>query len=246
MKYFTSPSIIMRIRDLGESDLLVSFFTPDQGQLKGVAKAARKSRRRFANCLETFSLVELEYGIRKEGGLCFIRTGRLLEGFPGLRDDFNTLSKASFMIELTETLFPSEVADRGMFDLLRQSLSWLASGNPSDQTLLFFEARALALGGYAIRTERCCVCGRSYTRTGTAVFKRESGGIACLRCQHQSIETPPLKPESVSVLEEMQQGAIAEPACIWEGATEEIRPVIDLHREYRLERRLKTIKYLKE
>jgi DNA repair protein RecO (recombination protein O) len=244
MKYVTSPSIVMRIRDLAESDLLVTFFTPDKGQLKGVAKAARKSRKRFTNCLETFSLVDLEYGIRKDGELCFIHSGKLLDSFPGLRVDFNTLSKASFMIELTESLFPSEVADREMFDLLRQSLAWLASGSPSDQTLLFFEARALALGGYAIRTERCCICGRSYTRTGTAVFKREKGGIACLKCQQQSAETPPLKPESVSMLEDMQHGAIAEPECIWEGVTEEIRSVINLHREYRLERRLKTLKYL--
>lgn len=244
MKYNTSPSIIMRVRDLGESDLLVTFFTSDRGQLKGVAKGARKSRKRFTNCLETFSLVDLEYGAGRDGGLRFIRSGRLLDGFPGLRADFNTLSKASFMIELTESLFPSEVADREMFDLLRRSLDWLASGNLSEQTLLLFETRALALGGYAIRTERCCVCGRVYTHTGTAVFKREKGGIACLRCQRQSAETPPLRPETVNMLESMQQGAIAEPGCIWEGATEEIRPVIDLHREYRLERRLKTLKYL--
>ncbi|PKN62963.1 MAG: DNA repair protein RecO [Deltaproteobacteria bacterium HGW-Deltaproteobacteria-15] len=244
MKYTSSPSIIMRIRDLGESDLLVTFFTPDRGQLKGVAKAARKSRKRFANCLETFSLADLEYGIRKDGGLCFIRSGRLLDGFPGLRGDFNTLSKASFMIELTEVLFPSEVADRAMFDHLSHSLGRLASGSESDQALLFFEARALALGGYAIRTEKCCICGRHYTHTGTAVFKREKGGIACLRCQQKSTETPSLTPESVSILEHMQHGAIAEPGCVWEGATEEIRSVIDLHREYRLERRLKTLKYL--
>ncbi|RJR29642.1 MAG: DNA repair protein RecO [Desulfobacteraceae bacterium] len=244
MKYTTSNSIIMRIRDLGESDLLVTFFTPERGQLKGVAKAARKSRKRFANCLDTFSLVELDYGIRRDGGLCFIRSGRLLDGFPGLRGDFNTLSKASFMIELTEVLFPAEVADRAMFDLLCRSLERLASGGETDLPLLFFEARAMALGGYAIHTERCCLCGRVYTRAGTAVFKREKGGIACLRCQQKSAETPSLSPESVTILEDMQHGSIAEPACVWGEPTEEIRSVIDLHREYRLERKLKTLKYL--
>ena len=60
MKTHISPAIIMRVKELGEADVLVTFLTPERGQLKGVAKGARRSRRRFANCLETFSLVSLE------------------------------------------------------------------------------------------------------------------------------------------------------------------------------------------
>lgn len=243
MQYAISTAIIMRIREFGESDLLVSFFTRDRGLLRGIAKAARKSRRRFTNCLETFTLVDLEYGIRKEGGLCFIRSARILDSFPCLREDFGILSKASYMIELTEVLFPSEVVDSEMFDHLRRSLGWLA-GNASDSILLLFEARALALGGYSVRTERCCLCGRIYTGAGTAVFKREKGGIACLRCQQQSAETPSMKPESVSILQNMQCGAIREPIEISKEVMEEIRHVVNLHRDYRLEHRPKTLKYL--
>lgn len=234
----------MRIKDFGESDLLVTFFTADRGQLKGIAKFARKSRKRFANCLETFSLVNLDYGIRNRGGLCFIRSGTLLEGFPGLRTDFQTLSRASFMLELTEILFPSEVPDKKMFDTLLHALGSLASGADPEPVLLAFEARALALGGYAIHLERCCLCGRTYTGAGTAVFQRERGGIACLRCQSQSAETPALSPESAATLSDMQCGLICEPPAPYGKVIDEIRSVIRLHREYRLERRLRTLKYL--
>ena len=234
----------MRVKDFGESDLLVSFFTSDRGQLRGIAKSARKSRKRFTNCLDTFSLVSLEYGIRKAGGLCFIRAGRLLEGFPGLRENFQTFSRASFMLELTEVLFPSEVADGQMFDLLRHSLGCLSAGEEPEPVLLAFEARALALGGYAIHMESCCVCGRHYSGAGTAVFKRERGGIACLRCQPQSAETPALSPESAATLSNMQCGLIQDPPAPYGRVMDEIRSVIRLHREYRLEQRLKTAKYL--
>ena len=233
----------MRIKDFGESDLLVTFFTADRGQLKGIAKHARKSRKRFANCLDTFSLVSLEYAIRKRGGLCFIHSGTLLDGFPGLRADFQTLSRASFMLELTEILFPSEVSDKKMFDVLLNSLGSLATGSDPESVLLSFEARALALGGYAIHLERCCLCGRTYTGAGTAVFKREKGGIACLRCQPQSAETPALSPESAAALSDMQCGLDA-PPVLCEEVMGEIRCVIRLHREYRLEQRLRTLKYL--
>jgi len=38
MKRDTSQAIIMRVKEFGETDLLVTFFTPDKGQMKGVAK----------------------------------------------------------------------------------------------------------------------------------------------------------------------------------------------------------------
>lgn len=234
----------MRVREFGESDLLVTFFTQDRGQLRGVAKSARKSRKRFANCLDTFSLVNLDYGIRKQGGLCFIRSGTLLDGFPGLRADFQSLSRASFMLELTGILFPSEVSDGNMFETLLHSLGALAAGADPEPVLLAFEARALALGGYAIHLERCCVCGRVYTGEGTAVFKRERGGIACLRCQPQSAETPALSPESAAALSDMQCGLVNEPPASYGKVIDEIRCVIRLHREYRLEQRMRTAKYL--
>jgi len=246
MKDITSPAIVLRIREFGESDLLVTFFTPGRGQVRGVAKAARKSRKRFVHCLDTFSLVSLEFGMRKGGDLSFIHSGRLIDGFPGLRKDFSTLTRASYMIEMTEVLFPAGVADSAMFELLKESLQSLAQGKDPDKVLLVFEARALALGGYAIGTKHCCVCGRVYTAAGTAVFKREKGAIGCLRCLKESALTPPLRPESVRTLEDIQRGIICgcEDLSLPQGAEQEIREVLKVHRDYRLEHRLKTLKYM--
>ena len=246
MQETTTSAIIMRIREIGESDLLVTFFTPDKGQVKGVAKGARKSRKRFANCLETFSLVSLEYGWKKEGGLCLLHSGKLLDAYAALRSDFSTLSRASYLIELTEVLFPTGVAEREMFELLRGSLESLARGTAPELSMILFEARALALGGYAIRTGRCCCCGRSYTGSGTAVFRPDRGGIACLRCQEESTKTPPLRPAGVRALENIQGGSICdcEDLTLTDEVVMQIRAVLRLHREYRLEHRLKTLRYL--
>jgi DNA repair protein RecO (recombination protein O) len=59
-----SPAIIMRVREIKESDLLVIFFARDKGLLRGVAKGAKRSLKRFVNCFETF-LVNLEYEPRR-------------------------------------------------------------------------------------------------------------------------------------------------------------------------------------
>ena len=49
-----TEAIVLRCLDYGESDRIVTFYTRDYGKLRGIAKGARRSRKRFANALELF------------------------------------------------------------------------------------------------------------------------------------------------------------------------------------------------
>jgi DNA repair protein RecO (recombination protein O) len=246
MKNHISESIIMRIKEYGESDILVTFFTPDMGQLKGVAKGARRSRRRFVNALDIFSMVKLEYGLTKEGALYFLHSGKLIDGFPGLRSNYATLSKASYIIELTEVLFPPGVADQRMFELLKGVFHLLDEGENVDILPMIFEVKALALGGFGIHFEKCCKCGRTYTFGGNALFIPQKGGIACLKCQKESARSPLMSPDSVKAFMGIQSESLLQSVKRhWSDAVvNEIKPVLRLHREYHLERRLKTSKFV--
>ena len=236
----------MRIKEYGETDLLVTFFTPDMGQLKGVAKGARRSRRRFVNALDIFSLVKLEYGLTKEGALYFLHSGKLIDGFPGLRSNYATLSKASYMIELTEVLFPHGVAEQRMFELLKEVFHLLDEGEQVALLPMIFEAKALALGGFGIHFEKCCKCGRTYTFEGNALFIPQKGGIACLKCQKESARSPLMSPDSVKAFMGIQTESLLQSIKRdWpDTVVNEIKPVLRLHRDYHLERRLKTSKYI--
>jgi DNA repair protein RecO (recombination protein O) len=246
MTVHISPAIIMRTWEFGESDLMVSFFTPEGGRLKGVAKGARKSRQRFANCLDLFCLTRLEYERRREEGLYFLHSGKLIHAFPGLRSDFLALSLASYMIELTEILFPVGVTAKRMFDLLHAALSALHEEKQIDSFRILFEAKAMTLGGYGIDLSRCCVCGRTYQGEGRAVFKQGSGGIACLKCGHESSRSPGLGPATARALNEIQSTTWDTSQALGLSAEmiREIKPVLKRHIEYRIGQRLKTAEYL--
>ncbi|MBW2005810.1 MAG: DNA repair protein RecO, partial [Deltaproteobacteria bacterium] len=101
-----TEAIILRTKDFGESDLIVTVFSYRYGTLKGVAKGARRSSKRFVNSLTTFSLVNLAFRERRSGDLVLLESCDLIEGFPAIRSDYNILLRASYMVELTETLFP--------------------------------------------------------------------------------------------------------------------------------------------
>jgi DNA repair protein RecO (recombination protein O) len=246
MKTYTSQAIIMRTKEFGETDLLVTFFTPDKGRLKGIAKGAQKSRKRFVNCLDVFCLAELDYSLKREGGLYFLNSGRLINAYPGIRSDFTILGKASYMVELTEILFPWGVADRKMFELLKGSLDALAEVEKGDIIPFVFEVKAMTLGGYGINSDKCSVCGRPYRGEGRAVFKRDKGGIACLKCQQETAITPGLDPQTVEMIRLIQThplGSLVK-LQLTEEIAEELKPVLKLHREYHLGQRPKTANYL--
>ena len=246
MNIITSEAIIMRVKEFGESDLLITFFTPGMGQLKGVAKGGRRSRKRFVNCLDIFCLVNLEFNLKKRGSLFYLNSGKLINPYPGLRSDFASLSKASYLIELTELLFPQGVVDREIFLLLKDSFDSIDNGEKIDAVPIFFEIRAMTLGGYGINLEKCCICGRSYTGGGTAIYKPDKGGIACLKCRQVSAVSPQMSPEAVKMLKVAQTGPPSALSALRISGkiSAEIRPVLRLHREYHLGKKLKTSHYL--
>jgi DNA repair protein RecO (recombination protein O) len=163
-----------------------------------------------------------------------------------LRTDFSILLKASYMIELTEILSPWELPDPDMFEILKKSFHMLSEGIKVDLIPLIFEVMAMAHGGYSINLERCCVCGRVYTGEGTAAFKPDKGGIACIKCQSITAVNPRMSPDTVNITRLIQSKSIMifEQIDIPDEVISEIRPVLKLHREYQLGRQLKTANYL--
>src|SRR3984957_3633139 len=57
-------AIVLRVWPFQEADLLVSRFTREQGRVKGVARHAMRSRRRFGGALEPMTYVRATYAER--------------------------------------------------------------------------------------------------------------------------------------------------------------------------------------
>lgn len=64
MNVLTSEALVLRTWPVQESDLIVSLFTRDYGRVKGVAKAALKSRKRFGGALEPMTVARAWFAER--------------------------------------------------------------------------------------------------------------------------------------------------------------------------------------
>ena len=82
-----AEAIILRTWPMHEADQIVSLFTRDQGKIKGVAKAAMKSRRRFGGALEPMTYVRASYAEKPKQELVRLDSCEILSSptFPARR-----------------------------------------------------------------------------------------------------------------------------------------------------------------
>ena len=106
---------------IGESDKIVSFLTEDFGKLTGIAKGALRSRRRFVNSLEPFSLVNLRFQDRAHDNLVFShRCGSLFQGLRQLASSLERIAYAAYLVEITDGLISEREENLAVFQHLRE------------------------------------------------------------------------------------------------------------------------------
>jgi DNA repair protein RecO (recombination protein O) len=181
----STAAIVLRARDYGESDRIVTLLTEDFGKLSGIAKGARKSRVRFEHKLEPFSHVILFFRRRPHGQLVFITRA---EAGPSsqyrIEEDIGRFALGSYMLELSDALTSEEAEAAGAYHLLDEALTAL-SRNPTTAALRqAFELKMLAWAGYGPEFGRCRVCGSGLEAgNGSAYFVASRGGVVCARCR---------------------------------------------------------------
>lgn len=181
MNIHAFDAIILRHLDYGEADRIVTFLTAEHGLLKGFARGARKSRRRFGAALEPFAQVRLHWRAPRAGDLQSLRESELIDLRTGLRQDLAAIALAAYGCELLEALLGEGQGHGEAFALLAAYLDHLAGGGARPEARLLFELRLLQLAGYVPHLLHCSLCGETL-RAAQAAFAVEHGGSLCLAC----------------------------------------------------------------
>jgi len=201
-----TPAIVLRTRVHGESDKIVTFLTQDWGKITGIAKGAKRSRRRFVNVLEPFTHIRLRFRPSRSDELAFILGCDLVQAFRRPSQDIHRFALASYMVELTDVMVAGREAGQEIYTLLLLGLVSLEELSPLPALFLpAFELRLLVEVGYAPNLSSCCICGTSLplcTTDGPALlFSPSLSGLLCPQCDTQGGATFRLAPETLSLLQ---------------------------------------------
>lgn len=120
-----SEAFVLRTYPLREADLIVSFFTRDQGKLRGVARRARHPKSAFGAGLERLSQVRLAYYQRETRELVNLDSCELIRSQFELVSDYVAGVALDYIAEVCEHLLPPEEANEKFFRLVAAVLESL-------------------------------------------------------------------------------------------------------------------------
>ncbi|HBH30094.1 MAG TPA: DNA repair protein RecO [Desulfofustis sp.] len=177
------PGIILDCRDHGEADKIVTFFCQEKGRLTGIAKGAHRSKKRFVNGLELFSMVLLNYSQRTRDRLAIVNEVELLNSFITVRHDYGAYQAASAIREIVLGATGEQMVEDDFFQLTLWGFHALDSGKDTLTVLALFVIKMFACIGYRPVLESCQGCGTPYRSNGAAMFSPAAGGLICSRCK---------------------------------------------------------------
>ncbi|MGP8153360.1 MAG: DNA repair protein RecO [Smithella sp.] len=177
-----TTGFVLRTLSYGESDLIVTFYSPDFGKLKGIAKGAKRSKKRFANVFEPFSLTDIIFTRKSRDMLAFIESCDIIDHYHNIRQDMEKTLIASYFIDLADHFSPEGKKNEKVFQLLQDFLPMLGREKASDATVRFFEIRLLKSTGFEPALDHCIVCKTPVTNDNSYYFHAHEGGIKCSGC----------------------------------------------------------------
>ena len=177
-----SAAIVLDSLDHGESDLIVTFFCKHHGRLTGIAKGAKRSKKRFVNKLEIFSSLRILHSTPQNNRLSFIAEADLLDGFLTLRKNICCYTAASVIREFILLATKEIEGDEELYPLLIWAYEGLNNGHSPLLVLILFLIRFYAIIGYSPQLENCLQCGQQILADRNYSFNATTGGIHCSKC----------------------------------------------------------------
>jgi DNA repair protein RecO (recombination protein O) len=145
-----SEAYVLRTYPFRESDLIVSFFTRDQGKLRGVARRARKPKNTFGSGLERLSLVNVSYSQKETRELVNLYSCDLLQSQFNLLTDFDVSVALDFIAEVSDHLLPPHEANERYFRLMATVLDFAHTRSEGAlwAAITYFAVWATRLSGF--------------------------------------------------------------------------------------------------
>src|SRR5438270_6123754 len=112
-----SEAIVLRSYPMREADLLVTLFTRTDGKLRGVARSALKSKRRFGGALEPLTYVRVYWEERERHELTRIDSCDVLLSPLTETVDYHRAVALAYVAEMLDQLLPDHDANDSIFRL---------------------------------------------------------------------------------------------------------------------------------
>jgi DNA repair protein RecO (recombination protein O) len=144
---YKTEGIIIKRKNFGEADKILTIFTKHYGKIKAIAKGIRKITSKKAGILELFNHCKLVLARGKD--LDIITEAEVINNFFSLMGSLNRVGVAWYFCELVDKLTAEGQANKDIFELLKNYLENIGEENTL-QYIRSFEEHLLNQLGFGI------------------------------------------------------------------------------------------------
>ncbi len=197
MRFIKTEGIIIKRKNSGEADRVITVLTDRYGKIRLSAKGVRKPLAKYGSSLELFTLVTFAFILKKHKILTQVKPlRRYLFG-----KDMSKMALLFFMADILDSLAAEDQPNKTVFLFVKKFMKTLEESKSNKIPLLsyFFALNVLGLSGYQAEFFVCIHCFKKLLPGKKYFFNTRLGGVLCERCQHlKSLGT--LSQETISAL----------------------------------------------
>lgn len=243
MSLYRAEAIVLRVRDFGEADKVLTLLTREEGKVQAVAKGARRPRNRLAGVTQIFTHCSLL--LFRGKNLDTVSQGEITESFRQLREDLDKLAYATYFCELMDEMVKERDKNDDHFVLLLAALHLLNERPELVTVRRWFELRLLSVLGYRPHLGTCVSCGAE-TEGTTLRFSPGQGGLLCPKCLGGDEEVILISRGTLETVKRLMQLDPRRAGVLRYGPETEVEMdrMLKAYIAFRLEKRLKSLEFL--
>jgi DNA repair protein RecO (recombination protein O) len=236
-------ALVLRQRDLGETDRILTLLTRERGKISAVAKGVRRPRSKLAAGAQLFCASNLQ--LAAGANLEIVTQCDVRSAFYGIRQDITRLSYASYFADLVDNFIEERDGAEQVFDLLQAALAQTERGERLELLARVFELRLMSALGYAPEFGMCVRCGEDLGGQWVG-FSPALGGALCPRCATAEQGWRRLSAGALRTARICSQASPAMPPRVrlTRPIAAELRAAMRSHIEYQLGRRMRSASFL--
>jgi len=198
-----TQAIILKRRDFGEADRLLTVLTPEHGKIDVIAKGARKPTSHKTGHVELFTRADMLIHTGRELGI--VAQAEMVAPYLGIREDLGRGAYASYCAELLDRFTAEGDQDyHNLFSLLDDTLNYLCSDDDPRLAVRYFEIHLLDAVGFRPELNECVVS-REVVKPEDQFFSYALGGVVSASYGHEGASSVPIPVSTLKLLRHMQR-----------------------------------------
>ena len=207
----TTPAVLLRTHDYGETSRILRFYTVDHGLLSVMARGVRGQSGKGATALATFASGDLTAYVRPHRDLHTMKDFHCKNLRTGIGADMLRFAGASSFVELVLNHTDQE-SHPELYSALEATLDAVetAAAESLPTACLAGLWHIVDALGFSPQLDACVVCGRLLEADELGRFDLAAGGVRCEACG-EGAAGPRVGPGARAQIAQLIEGRIAPP-----------------------------------